>query len=104
METKSVYLIVGLAMLLMSFNGFFVRADSDCTPALEIPENYILSFYVEDGIKNFDSYFKFNITEADDIIPDGDYHGWCVQRDEDMTRDTTHSGDIYSSYDLDMDE
>ena len=101
MKMRMICSIIGVLIILMGPNGFSIIADAECTPDVTIPDNHIIQFSVEDGD---DSYFVFSITDPKEFFPDGIYEGWCVQRSETLTRDISHSGMVYSSYDPDMPE
>jgi len=109
MERKWIFLIIGLVLVFL-YSANTVSSESvqktifeieiegmECPLDIVIPENNVITFNPVDGTS---SYFNFSIDSTYGNITQGYYQGWCVQLGVQMERDINHSGEVYSSYNV----
>jgi PKD repeat protein len=99
MEKRWIIPIICLGLtILLSYHIIAEEQVVNCSPEVNLPDE-IIQFLVIDGDE---SYFDIKINTPQEDLKQGPYHGWCVEKNEQMSRNVNHTAHVYSSYDETM--
>ncbi len=99
MERRWIIPLICLGLTIALFQAIAAEEYSvTCSPEVNLPGE-IIQFMVVEGV---DSYFDITINTPEGDLTNGPYNGWCVEKNEQMSRNVNHTAHVYSSYDINM--